>query len=339
MAALPAISKAYSVRANVPYQSNVSALAMSQSVIWSLKENMKNTLAGGTVGGTRDISNSVWGVKGSCAGGVAALDGVDRLVTPADVIWAADGVTHSYIILENTAVGLQLLIDCVGASNTNVRIAATEIAVPFVLNASPIIHGPASANEFEAGNVAPSLTATFLYESDTVTGNLNWTHFVTTTSGMFFFLCSRTGLTRFTTFIALQRTVGNHVADTRNAFLIGHSANSGRGAPLASIVANTAAGCVGRSPNGTINNVGGIRNATFGATAMADQGTDVVSGNFISLPCEVGSMTLFAERGFLPDFYITSGGAVGGSVPSAAAQERVIAGDFIIPFPVVPPTM
>lgn len=336
MAALPATSKTYSVRANVPYQNNASGLALSQSMLWSLKEHMKNTLAGGTVGGTRD-PNSVWTVKSSCDSVNVSLVGVDWWTVYTNLVWAASGTAHSWIVLENATLGYQVLIECVTAASTYVRIGATEIANPYT--GGTTLLAPTSTYEFCCGTTATGPSGTFSFNADTATGNLNWTHYVTEDSGAFTFMASRTGLGMFSSYISLRRTSGNHPADTRNVVWLGNASISGRGAPLATTVGDSASGCTMRCPNGVINTTGGLRRPWIGGSSICGQGVDAVSGNYIAVACKPFSGAQFVYRGIVPDMYFTSGGTVGGSVPSAAAQERVIAGDCIVPFPTVNPTL
>lgn len=335
--ALPALTKTYSVRANAPFQDNTSALNLARSMILSLKEHMKNTLAGGTVGGTRH-ANSVWTVKGSSDGTTAALDNVDRWSTISNLVFNASGSAHSWIVLENATLGYQVCIDCNQLAATNIGFAATEIATPFTGGSSTT--RPTATNEFLMGSNSTGAAVNFLFISDVTTGNFNWTHYVTADDGQFFFLVSRTGLGLFPTFMALQKTSNPQPGDTRNIFLIGHSLASARGAPSYAGVVPVSTGCVGRNPNGSVNTLGGIQNAgTFGTTASPGAaGVDALSGNYPTYPCHVSSSgTQRCYRGQLPDLYMVGTAPNTGSVPSTAAQLRVVAGDFIVPFPTVTP--
>jgi len=342
MANLPATSKAYSVRANVPFQANTTQLDLAQSFMWSFKQHMKDTMTGGTVGGTRH-ANSVWTCKGSGDGaGSFGMDNIDRWSAYTNLIWNATGSAHSWIVLENTTLDLQVCIDCNSATTTLVGVIATEISSPFgSLAAGTNTARPTSSREFVWNFTGTGTSATATFLTDVATGNSNWTHYVTTVDGQFHVSTSRTGLGLFTTFIALQRTFDNHVSDTRNVFWLGHSTNFNRGAPAATTVIDTAAGCVGRDPNGLAIGSGGARRFTFGANAYPQNfGIDAVSGNYLATTVDVVSLgAQVSKRGRIPDMYSIGTAPLGSSVPSVSAQERVVMGDFVVPFPTVVPTI
>ena len=338
MAVLPALVRTYSVRANAPFDNNTSALAMSQSLLFNLKQSMTDLLATGTLGGTRH-ANSVWTVLGSSDGTTAGLDAVDRWVTRANLIWAANGSPHSWILLQNTTLGYQVCIDCASASNASVGFAASETINPF--SGGTTLTRPTAAAEICMGTTATGPTALFTFITDQATLNFNYTHYVTSNDGTFFYLTSRTGNTRFTSFMALQKTINNRVSDTRNIFVLGSSLNSTRGSPNMGAHA-TVGGCIGRNPNGLANTAGGIQRTDMFAASIysGTSGVDALTGNYLAFPCHVASLgTQISYRGELPDFYSVGTATVGGSVPTAAAQERIIAGDFIIPFPTVVPNI
>lgn len=339
--ALPALTKTYSARGNVPFQDNTTALNLARSILFSLKEHMKNTLAGGTTSGSRH-ANSVWTVKYSCDGTTAGVagDGIDRWASIANVIFANNGVAHSWFVLENTTLGYQVCIDCNNAAATNVGFVAAEIATPFT--GGTTLTRPTATNEFQMGSTSTGPTVNFTFITDVTTGNFNWTHYITADDGQFFFLVSRTGLGLFPTFMSMQKTTNPQTGDTRNVFLMGQSLLTSRGTPQYTVIGKSALGCVGRNQNGSTNTTGGIQNSgTFGATDWPGaNGIDALSGNYPSYPCHVASLgTQDTYRGQLPDFYQIGQAPVGGSVPSTAAQERIIAGDFVVPFPGVNPTV
>lgn len=339
--ALPALTKTYSCRANVPFQDNTTAVNMAKSLIFSLVKNMLNTLAGGTTAGSRH-ANSVWTVKYSCDSVTAGTpgDGVDRWATFANAVFANNGVAHSWFVLENTTLGYQVCVDLNNTAATNVGFVAAEIATPF--SGGTTLTRPTATNEFLMGTTTISSTANFLFISDTTTGNFNWTHYITADTGEFFFLSSRTGLGMFSTYMSMQKTTNPQAGDTRNVFLLGHSILTGRGAPSYAALTQAATGCVGRQSNGGVNTLGGIQNAgTFGATVWpGSSGIDSLSGNYPAYPCHVATLsTTKTYRGQLPDLYQIAQAPSAGSVPSAAAQERIIAGDYVVPFPTVNPTV
>jgi hypothetical protein len=340
MPALPAVTKTYSARGNVPYTNVLTTLAVAQSAIWALKEHMKNTAVGGSTSGTRH-ANSVWTVRYSCdsvTAGVAG-DGVDRWTTFANLIWNSSGSAHSWIVLRNTTLGYEVCIDLNSASSASARIAVAEIATPFTGGTTTT--GPTATNEFLAGTTSIGASSNFQWQGDSATGNFNWTHYITADDGQFYFVCSRTGLGYFSTFIAVQKTTAASPSDTRNVFALGAFASGARGAPSVGSLINTASGCVGRFPNGAVNTTGGIQSAgRFGATDWPGSiGIDSVTGNYLAFPHHVGSLggAQPSYRGVFPDQYSIATAPVGGAIPSAAAQERVVVGDIIMPYPGVNP--
>jgi hypothetical protein len=275
---------------------------------------------------------------GSSNSVAAALDGVDRWTTIANVIWANAGTAHSWIVLQNTTLGYQVCIDASSAGSTVIEFSATEIGTPYT--GGTTLNRPTSAREFAMGNTASA--GTFTWISDVITGNSNWTHYVTADDGQFIFLCSRTGLNIFSTFMAMQKTAAASVGDTRNVFLMGHTIISGRGSPSYSYL-NTAVSCTGRFPNGSVNASGGTQHSgTFGGTVWPGSiGVDNVTGNHLVFPLNVTSSSAGqpSYRGYLVDMYAVSTALIGGSIPTVAAQERTIAGDMIIPFPGIVPNV
>lgn len=351
MAALPAVSKTFSARGNVAFTNVTTALAVAESGLWGLKQHMKDAETGGVLDGTRH-ANSVWTVRYSCDSVTAgsAGDAVDRWTTFANLIWAANGTAHSWFVLRNATLGYEVCLDCINATSTNMGFAVAEIATPFTGGTTTT--RPTATNEFSMGNTAISTGSTFLWLGDAATGNFNWTHYITADDGQFYFLCSRTGLGVFSTFMALQKTTGASGSDTRNVFAMGHALSTTRGAPSHAALVQSLTGCIGRLPNGGVNTsgAGGLQDSgQFGATPTLGGsapwpggfGIDSVTGNYLVFPCHVSSLAVAqpSYRGFFPDQYSVAMAPVGASIPSAAAQERIIAGDFIIPFPGVNPTI
>jgi len=338
MASLPAVSKTYSSRGNVPFAANGSTLQLMQSAVFALIQFLKNTASGGTTSGTRN-ANSVWTVKGSCDGTTANTSGSDLIAAHTNLLWGNAGAARSWWWAENTTLGYQIVIDCLNGAQ-NIVIAVAPIAAPFT-GGTTTARPTNTAAEF-LWNTTSTGDSSVQFLADVVTGNSNYTHFACAEDGQFFFLVSRSGFGVFTTFVALQKTTGT--SDTRNVFLLGHSQTSSRGAPAISTVGASVLGCVGRNPNGVaVSTAGGVDRVYAGASEYYGTGilTDAVSGKYNVVACSVWSTTAgqAAYRGILPDLYAVPSVTVGSSIPSAAAQTRLVAGDFIIPFPGVVPIL
>lgn len=338
MAALPALTKTYSTRANVPYP-NVSSVAhVRASFLWLLKAALMDQLSTGTLVGSRN-ANSVWTCDHSCDGTTAGTpaDGVDRWTGTYDIskiVGASVGVAHSWIVLRNTASGLYLCIDF-NSAGASARFAVSKTS----FSGGTTTAGPTSANEFQFGSTGTSNSTTYNFSTDEGTGNVNYAHFTATDDGRFFFEVSRAGLGVFSSVLFLLPSVGGRVSDTNNWFAIAAAAASGRGG-VGYNALQQVGGCVSRTPNNSgVVTTGGAGVPEFGNTAYpGTYGVDGVSGDYMAFPIFVMSLgPQVAYRGQLEDTYLIGTAAVGASVPSAAAQQRVVVGDVVVPFNGTPP--
>lgn len=338
MASLPAVSKTMSSRGNVPFGANGSTLQLMQSAAFNLIQHLKDTASGGSTSGTRH-ANSVWTVKGSCDGTTANTAGSDLIAARTNLLWGNAGAARSWWWAENATLGYQIVIDCLNSAQ-NLVIAVAPIAAPFA-GGTTTTRPVNLASEF-LWNTTSTGDSSTQFLADVETGNSNYTHFACADDGQFFFLVSRSGAGIFSTFVALQKTTGT--SDTRNVFLLGHSVSSARGAPANNTMNGTSNGCVGRNPNGAaVCTAGGVDRVYAGGSDYYGAGilTDAVSGKYNVSACSVWSATVgqAAYRGILPDLYSVPAVTVGSSIPSAAAQTRLVCGDFIIPFPGVVPIL
>lgn len=338
MSALPALTKTYSTRANVPFPDVTTTERVRQSQIFLLKAALMDQLATGTMNGSRN-ANSVWTCDHSCDGTTAGTpaDGVDRwggTFTPANIVRAGVGGAHSWIVLRNVTSGLYLCIDC-NDPNANLRIAVSKTS----FSGGTTTSGPTATGEFLMGTTGTGASTVMAFISDSATGNINYAHMVAADDGRFFFLISRVGLGYFTCNIFLLPSDSARVADTNNWFAIGNATNSGRGSPNYNNLAS-ASGCVSRAPNGTaVVSTGGAQVAQFGGTYYSGAyGVDALTGDYLADPLFVRSIApQVAHRGVLPDIQMLGTATIGASIPNAAAQARIVAGDCVIPFTGTPP--
>lgn len=333
MSALPALTKTYSTRANVPFPDVTTTERVRQSQIFLLKAALMDQLATGTMNGSRN-ANSVWTCDHSCDGTTAGTpaDGVDRwggTFTPANIVRASTGGAHSWIVLRNVTSGLYLCIDC-NDPNANLRIAVSKTS----FSGGTTTAGPTATGEFLMGTTGTGNGSLMAYISDSATGNINYAHMVAADDGRFFFLVSRVGLGYFTACAFLIPSDGARVSDTNNWFAIGNATNSGRGSPNYNNLASSS-GCVSRTPNGSaVVSTGGAQIASFGSTYYAGgYGVDSLTGDYLADPVHVRSLApQVAHRGLLPDVQMIGTAGNGSSIPTAAAQVRIVAGDMVIPF-------
>lgn len=342
MSVLPALTRSYATRANVPHPDTSTQVRLRQGNFWMNYAAMLDTLTGGTLVGTRH-ANSIWTLDSSCDGTTAGSpgDGIDRLnkttFTPANWVLNSSGSAHSWAVLFNSSYSMYCLIDCNGNNNAYGRIAFSSSA----FSGGTTTNGPTAASEFDMGTASVGVSQQCPLWNDDVAGNFNYGHFVTTNTGEYMFLCSRSGLgCGFSTAFGLWGTTGAQTGDTRNKFAFYTTQVSSRGAGTVGTLSSNAS-IIGRLPNNSAPvSSGGIGVPSFGGTAyMGAQGVDALTGNYLVYDMVVMSLNVgqISRRGLLTDLYWVGTAPLLGSVPSAAAQERVIMGDVIIPFTGTPP--
>lgn len=334
MAALPALIRTWSARGNRPNAANSSALLIAQSTIFALKAHMTDTATGGTVGGTRH-ANSVWVTKGSSDGTSFNVSGTDLITSHTNLVWSA--TNHSWWWGENVACGYQCVIACYGAASTAIGFAFAPITTPFT--GGSLTARPTSTQEFLWGTTSTGATTVATFLTDLVTGGNNFTHYITADDGQFFFLTSRSGLGIFTTSSYFLKPVGS--TDPRAAFAGGSTLNSSRGAMGRAQIFDGALGAISRAPNGVSIASGGMAlpGRAGGSDYVGVNGVDANTGKYLAFPVDAYSATTgqAAYRGRFVDLVAVGTRPVGDSFPSAAAQERVVVGDFLVPFPTVVP--
>lgn len=327
---LPPLTKTYATRRNVPYVVETTQSEIRRVAIWSLKAHLRDQIVTGTMSGTRH-ANSIWTCYYSCDGTTAgtAGDGVDRWTTYANVVQNTSGSAHSWIVLYNSDFGIYCILDANSTTN-GLRFTFTKTAP----TGGTTTTGPTATNAW-IPTTSDGTSSSVTIIGDDVVATTHYTHFVTTSDGSFIFLCSRSGVNSFTTFASLTRSVGAHVNDTNNYFACARGAISARGVPdYSSLISNGQ--FQSRSPNGTVvPTSGGASSVQFGGAAWpASAGIDSLTSTWPAFPIGVASLQTghIAYRGTIPDWYWVATATVGSSIPSAANQERVVAGDIIIPF-------
>lgn len=337
--ALPALSKTYHAHANLAFADTSTTALIGKSYFWALKALLNNaTGLGGTQSGTRP-AGSIWTHVASCDG-VSVSTGADLWTDTFDaskLVPNSSGSAHSW--WKGTNGTHDIVIDMNSATAGTGRIA---LAPAGAFSAGSTTAGPIASTDFVNGSTTNnSSSVSVLYFSDTtVTGSNMRAHLVTNSSDFSFqFHTSRVGQSCFNGFISLQKTTGAN--DSYNNFFFYDRVSTGRGSPSIAIAGTS--GTIGRTfANASVKTVGGMVFLQSGGTTLAGAfGTDAVTGNYWADPCEIRDLTTgyVAKRGFVADWYQVGTPAIGSSVPSAAAQERVVCGDFIMPFPGVVPSI
>lgn len=115
---LPTLVKSWQFQVNQTVPSQGSGLATERRVIRIVKDVLKA------------FASNPWSVRGSSNGVAAAMDSTDRWASDADIVKAASGTAHSWIVLRQTgiATNFELCIDMNSASQT----AASFVVSPSV---------------------------------------------------------------------------------------------------------------------------------------------------------------------------------------------------------------
>jgi hypothetical protein len=332
MGALPALTKTYSARANCPLLGTATQLEIARSTLLALKRHLTNTQSTGTQTNTRD-PNSVWTVRGSGNGVTSGLDAVDRWSSLTDVVAAAPGTAHSWIVLENLTLGYQLCLAANSASPSGC-VAFAKNNVPFS-GGSNTARPLAGAEDFVLGSATlTSATGTTTpLTVETTLGLTMYSHFSCATDGQFTFFVSRAGSNQYGLFCDLRKTVDVDVADTRNLFgcLIASAAT--RGAPGYTALTSAGTGYQGRSVSGAAINAVLSASGTFGGVVVVGDPSRVLdtrTSKPLAFAMRMVSTNEFSNRGTLPDVAFVTAVAVNSD---ATLADRLVVGDMLIPFP------
>lgn len=339
--ALPALSKTYHAHANVPFPDTSTTALIGKSFFWALKALLTNaTGLGGTQSGTRP-AGSIWTHVASCDS-VSVSTGSDLWPDAFDaskLVPNTSGNAHSW--WKGTNGTHDIVIDM---NSTVAGTGRVAMALAGAFSAGTTTAGPTAATDWCAGTTTNNSTSVnlSLFGDTSATGSAMRAHLVTNTTDFSFqFLTSRVGTGIFNCFLSLQKTTGAN--DSYNNFLLHRTKNTQRGAPDVNGGFSSTAACVGRthSNSGVISGGGFSYPVSAGTIIAGAYGTDAVTGDYWADPVEIRDLTTtyIAKRGTIADFYTVGTPAVGSSVPSAAAQERVVVGDLLVPFPSVVPTV
>lgn len=128
MGTLPSLSKTWRFQVNAATAAGGSGLAACQNLMWAIKEALIGNGAWTDSTGAGAASSGNWTVVSSSDSVTA--DGTDRWAAATNLIWAAAGVAHSWIVLKQTGIGanFQILIDLVNATPSNAYIAVSPSA-------------------------------------------------------------------------------------------------------------------------------------------------------------------------------------------------------------------
>ncbi len=345
MANLPAHSRNYFTRANIPFgANNTSQIRLESYYVWALQAVLRDILTTGSTGGTRH-PNSIWICRGSSnavagsavsAVGVAGTDRWGGGTFPGNFTRGNNTVNHHWMLLENVTLGYEMLLGmstndgylCCGIAKSGTYTGGTVSANPTPSpTTSTILLSQASYNTSDGGQYN-------LFSDMNFFGNTNYLHMTFADSGEFLVAMSRAGLNCFYNFFAVWKSVGQQVSDTNNMFVLACDATAtGRGSPTSGRL-GTSAFCASVTPNNLQKSGGGlVTYQSNGTNLVAGLGVDSIDAQYNAIPCSVIETTpQHVKRGTLPDLYQVGDGPVGGSIPTGAAQIRTVMGSMIVPF-------
>lgn len=333
MADIPALEKTWWTRANIPFPDTTTAANVCKSWFFNLKNVLINATTTGTAStttGTRAAA-SVWSVVSSSNGTTASAG--DLWGTTFDstkLVQAASTSAHSWIILQNSNLGYQMLIDLNSATTTYGRICFTKTSDPFVVAGTPTQSPSAPSEGWIAGTTVNTTSQNAVIISDTTSGTSHYSHISVASTGEFYFLTSRISTGIFNSFIGFVKFSDGPAGDTRNYVTVFQSGGSTRGVPEA--LTSLALG-MRRTPNGSLLTLGGIQSVqTMGGTSMAAYPIDNVSNKYNVFPNNHMCLApQVAWSGRIPDMYYIHAAPNVSSIPSAAAQTRILASQQILP--------
>lgn len=334
---IPALEEAYHTRGNIPVApNNTTAALIAQFALWSIKAALMDHHTAGATAGARN-ANSIFTCLGSSDGVTAGLDGNDRWGTTfnaAKIVRAGSGAAHSWFALRNVTNGYDICIDCIPATDGYIALTAVKSSQGFV-GGSTTVRPQAASNseEFCCGTTVVNTSTSMQLFADLTTGANHYVHFVTNADGSrWWWGISKNSSGCINGGVAFWKGKNGRAADTRNQWWMRLGATaSGRGAGQASAVTGSNA-CTRRGWANAVPSVAGPRGFTFGGNQLQATGSDVATGDYLTYPLEmVIASTPPLACGYLPDLLLVSGGNVASNIPSAAAQERTIFGDLVVP--------
>lgn len=351
MANLPAHSRNYFTRANVPFgANNTLQLILESFSVWVLQAMLRDIISTGSTGGTRH-ANSIWICRGSSDGvtggavtsvGVAGTDRWGGATFPGAFIRGNNSTNHHWMLLENTTLGLELLLNmsqtssylCFSVGPSGTFSGGTVSACPAPSPTS------ASVQAGQTGYSSNDGGQTNVFGDTTNLGNTWYAHLTIADNGEFVFATSRVGLGGFPLFLGLWKTTGQQIGDNLNWFVLsGNGAASGRCSPSQSRLESPVF-AASRTPDGSQKSGGGLVHFYCGGNMVAGRGVDSINATYNAIECRIiESAPQYTERGTLPDLFIIGDGPVGGSIPNGASQIRTVMGNLVVPFIGVVPSI
>ena len=350
----PSLSKTYCSTVNVAITNTSSAANINANLFWLVKAALMNQL-GTPTSGTRH-ANSVWTCYGSSNGVTAAMDGVDRwgsTFSAASLVRGSSGsVPHSWIVLQNTTLGVQLLIDLLNNTfNVTARVAFTPISTPFTTAATATHSPPTTGKSVSLAQNNDSTSTTGIYwngENNPPVGTVYRVSFTFDNDGEFYLMFHRKGILGFTGGLIGFRPQGGPATPliATSFCLLGTSPTSydtnynNKGWPYdagGGLTGVSAYGTLSQAAEATIISIAGYSGYGFaGFYHSGDVYRNTVPnqrpGTAYYSPVQVWDvLPAIAYRGVVPDMYHVTGSGNCASYPSVAAQTHIGTGPYAVP--------
>lgn len=107
---LPSLTKTWSIDANNSVANTGTALTTGKNLLVSWVARL--------IAMTSSSWVCYYSCKGAGGGVGTAGDGVNRWAAAGDIVYAAAGSNHSWMVLRNTATGVQVCLDCINNNST-----------------------------------------------------------------------------------------------------------------------------------------------------------------------------------------------------------------------------
>lgn len=279
------------------------------------------------------FASSPWTMRYSCnsvAAGTAG-DGVDRITTNANLVWANAGTAHSWLVLRQTgiATNYELLLSCEST-------AAAGNTLTIYVSPSSAFTGGTTTNRPTATDEIP-LNTSSLWASNTISA-LRW-HMLLSTDGQ----CTRIvtcNANAIQSFLSLEKP-GSPVTGWTNPSASYAGPAAGGTAMVAASLGGTAA--YSSRISGNIANISMSAEGVITSAASSSFPTNTnwgnlgneLSGEWPMLPTGMICTTapVRGRHGVFQDMWVGSGGANSGDTyPSGASNQFAQFGALILPW-------
>lgn len=347
-----ALSRLWYEDVNVAASDVSTAALLAKSLLWGWKALLRGQITGTNGVNGAPPAGSRWTCEGSSDSATAGMDAVDRWGATFDatkLVRNTAGNAHSWIVLKSPAAmgPLYLLLDWSTGGDNTITIKASNAAFTGGSTTAAPTSTKSWGYDARPFNDGSSTVGHKLHRVTDADGNF-WFFTRRNSSGIFHFLFGFTNLidTRpnelcpaftFCHYRSGDRGAGHmHAIDT-NTFDALYNGSYGEQTRIVGgryfndtgVDANLVAAVLGYTHTGA-----GSRPLVVALTQANanDSKWDGQPGPFVAS----GTGSFMGVRGHPPDVLVVGSAVIGGSLPSAAAMERVVVGNLALPCSVPP---